>query len=131
MSFLDRFFPLPNRVEPEVKYQIIELPVVRPQLKGSKETRELLQTLASNPAFQILVNKLNYQNAALKSKLDFEHHADLRTVDVLQAGIYWTNWLQQEVNRAHIPEVAPELSIAEEDKLAFDQINSAIERVGE
>jgi hypothetical protein len=123
-------FKKPEVVE-KIVYRVVELPESRTHLKGGeKETREMIATLSSNPAFTALTQRLGTMNAALRSRLVGEHHADMRAVDFLQAGVYWSNWLQMEVQRATIK--MPERSAdAMQDELeAFQAIDSAIERVG-
>jgi hypothetical protein len=114
-----------------VQYRIVELPENRTRLKGGdKEIREAIGTLSSHAGFVALEARLNVMNGLLKTKLNGERHADLRAVDFLQAGIYWSQWLQQEVARAttKMPERAVDALADEAD--AFKQIDAAIERVG-
>jgi hypothetical protein len=119
--------------QPEVivKYRIVELPEIRTHLKGGdKEIREVISTLSSHAGFIYLTDRLNRMNAAIDSKLKSERHADMRAVDFLQAGIYWTQWLQGEVARATQGK-QPERSIdpMQEELDAFKEIDAAIERI--
>lgn len=116
---------------PVVKYKIVEVPGNRTHLKGGdKEIREAIQTLSAHAGFIALTDRLNTMNSMLKSKLNAERHPDLRQVDFLQAGIYWSNWLKQEVARSttKMPE-RPVDPLAEEEQ-AFRELDAALERVG-
>lgn len=131
MSFLTDLFEIKPEIKEVIRYQIIEVPENRTHLKGGdKEIREVVQTLAAHAGFIWLTDRLNIMNAALKTKLNGERHADLRSVDFLQAGIYWSHWLQQECARAttKMPERAVD-AMAEEEA-AFREIDAAIERIG-
>jgi hypothetical protein len=75
---------------------------------------------------------LAVQNAALKGRLDHSFHKDLREVDILQAGVFWSNWLRSELERATVG--APQgrqVDPMEEELAAFRAIDAQIERVGE
>lgn len=114
-----------------VEYKIVEVSSPRANLKRDKETGESIATLSSHPGFVALLNRLLLQNQFLKSKLDNERHSDMREVDFLQSGIYWSNWLQQEVNREVMRMTRPSYTATDEEDEALGAIDSHIERVGE
>jgi len=116
--------------KPEPQYKIVELtePRTLSQL-GDSEMRESIYTLASHPGFVSLMNKLAYQSQSLKTKLAHERHADLRSVDFLQAGIYWSNWLRQELTRVTTKLPERQLDPMEEELRAFKEIDATIERI--
>ena len=124
---------LKKLLQPEVivKYQIVEVPENRTHLKGGdKELREVISTLSAHAGFIALTDRLNTMNFMLKTKLNGERHADLRAVDFLQAGIYWSHWLQQEVARSTTKMPERPVDAMDEEIQAFRQIDAAIERIG-
>jgi hypothetical protein len=129
MSYLSDLF----KIKPEivVKYKVIEVPEARTHLKGGdKEIREVVQTLSSHAGFIWLTDRLSVMNAALTTKLKGERHPDLRQVDFLQAGIYWSNWLKQECARATTKMPEKQVDALAEEEQAFREIDAAIERIG-
>jgi len=113
-----------------VQYKIVELTKRGPQ-SNEEGIKESVATLASHPGFVWLIKRLELQRSALKSKLDLEKHETLREVDFLQAGIYWAGWLQQETARMTTKLPQRKLDPFEEELVAFRELDSAIERVGE
>jgi hypothetical protein len=114
-----------------VKYRIVEVPKERTTLQGGKEIAEQIQTLASHPGFLALLNKLEYANYSLSTKLKHERLETIEQYYFLQAGIYWSNWLKTEMQRATV-KLAPAVSDAmQEEMAAFREIDATIERVGQ
>ena len=111
-------------------YKVVELDEPRGSEADDESMKESIATLNSHPGFVHLVKKLGKQRAYLRSKLDFEKHADLREVDFLQAGIFWCNWLQSEIKRAATRLPERHLDAFEEEAKAFHEIDATIERIG-
>jgi hypothetical protein len=115
---------------PQPTYKVVELPS-RFTVKGDDEMKESVATLSSHPGFIFLTQKLAAQGAALKSKLSFEKHENMEAVTFLQAGIYWSNWLAQEVSRSTTKTTATKLlDPFDEELAAFKEIDAQIERIG-
>jgi hypothetical protein len=115
----------------KVVYKVVEVPTPRTHLQGGeKEVRESIYTLAAHPGFVALTSRLSLQCAALKTKLNHERHADMRAVDFLQAGVYWSNWLMLELQRATTKMPERKLDAMEEEVAAFREIDAQLERVG-
>lgn len=117
--------------QPEiVKYKVIELDEPRGSDEDDEIMKESISTLNSHPGFLHIVKKLGRQRAYLRSKLDFEKHSDLREVDFLQAGIFWCNWLNNEIKRTTLKLPQRKLDAMEEELKAFREIDASIERIG-
>lgn len=118
--------------QPTIQYKIVEVEVPRTPLQGvdSEEMRASIATLPSHPGFQYLIKKLALQHAQLRSKMDFERHTDLREVDFLQSGLYWSAWLDNEVKRTTVKYTAQRIDPMADELQAFQEIDSQIERVG-
>lgn len=125
-----QWFEFFDKPKEEPRYKIVEVPEVRPSLKRDTELQESIATLASHPGFQAILNRLALQSAQLKTKLNFERHADMRAIDFLQAGIYWSNWLAQELRRATTKVPERRVDPFQEELNAFREIDAQIERVG-
>jgi len=115
--------------KPKTTYKVVELDK-RLSVKADKEVAESVATLSAHPGFVYLTQRLDTQNAALKAKLVFEKHTNMDAVTFLQAGIYWSNWLKLEIQRATTK--APERAVDpfDEELAAFKEIDAQIERVG-
>lgn len=131
MSWYNREAPKPIVVE-KIVYKIVEIEVPRTPLQGgdSEEMRASIATLPSHPGFQYLLKKLAVQHAALRGKLDFERHTSLAEVDFLQAGLFWSAWLDTECKRATVKYTAQHLDPMAEELKAFQELDSQLERVG-
>lgn len=130
MNWFQRLFK-PEVVVKEVnKYQVVELDMPRSLSQGNAEMAQSVQTLAGHPGFNHLINKLSYQRAALKTRLEQSRHTSLEEVYFLQAGVYWSNWLKTEINRATVKTGGVPQDAFEEEMAAFKEIDAALERVG-
>lgn len=112
------------------KYTIVEVPQPKPQPPDPEAAKSML-TLAEHPGFLYLVNKLKLQRHLLESKLKNDRHAKLGDVEFLQSGIFWTNWLEQQVNeqvyQARAPKAVPATNYEEE---LFRKVQDQLEVVG-
>src|ERR1700678_3720627 len=123
--FQNLSFEEPKVVIKEVtKYKVVELEAPRSLTEGNAEIAQSIQTLAGHPGFNHLTNKLSYQSAALKSQLCGSRHQDLREVYFLQAGIYWSNWLKMELQRATVKVVGSPKDAFEEEMAAFKELDA-------
>jgi hypothetical protein len=122
--------PYPKEVPIEV-YKIVEVDSPRTPLQvEDEELRASIATLSGHPGFAHLLKKLALQNAALGSKLKYERHTTLDEVNFLQAGVYWSNWLQAELKRATTKMTQRRVDPMQEELDAFKQLDAQIERVG-
>lgn len=116
--------------KPTVVYKLVEVPSLRTPLQEGPEILESVTTLNAHPGFLYLMQRLSLQNAAIKTQLSFVQPKDMRQVDFLQAGIYWSNWLQMEMDRATKRPSRNVKDVMQEELDAFREIDSQIERVG-
>jgi len=93
------------------------------------ETIASVESLRGHGGFQWLLKKLRYQRARLQAELNGTRHEDLRAVDFLQSGMFWCNWLQQQLDFAHERYSATREALPTEDKF-FEQIAAQLEYVG-
>ncbi len=129
--FRDLSFEEPKVVIKEVtKYKVVELDAPRSLSEGNAEIAQSVQTLAGHPGFNHLINKLSYQRAALKTRLEQSRHESLEQVYFLQAGVYWSNWLMTELQRATVKTGGIPKDAFEEELAAFKEIDATLERVG-
>lgn len=111
-----------------VEYQILEVE------KGSKlpeltaDLKESLRALQHVPAFQYLIMKLRYDKAAVEKSLRdglFLPEAQLRG---LQAGCYWLEYLEREINSLTKGTTPPRPSTPTEAQ-EFEAIRQQIELI--
>lgn len=121
---------LKNLFKQRVVYRIVELPALRTPLEEGPEILASVATLSAHPGFIHLLQRLALQNAALKTQLNYVQQRDLRQVDFLQAGIFWSNWLQMEVDRATKRPTRIPKDVMDEEMAAFQELDRNIERVG-
>jgi|SRR5690242_15366887 len=116
-------------LSPVVKYRIVEVQAPRTQVGWDKEMRETVATLSAHPGFVALLDRLKLQSSFLKSKLVGAEHKEMKDVIFLQAGIYWSDWLQQQIATATKRVVQTYKDATQEDEEAIKELSGLIERV--
>jgi len=112
-------------------YKIVEVEKPRTQYRWDDNTRNAVSTLTSHPGFVALCDKLNLIRSQLKTKCYASVHKDLREVDYLQAGIFWSGWLQEQISQATLKgSVKQYVDPLQEELEAFKLLDAQIERVG-
>ena len=112
----------------ETKFEVV--PVEGPRLpEMTPELREAIWSLSHHPGFQYLATKLRTQKALLLKTLQEGRHTDIRDVDFIQGGIFWTGWLDNQLN-SHQPKTPPTNASPDEIQ-AFEEIRDAVELVGQ
>jgi len=122
--------------EPELEvvhhYQTVEIeaPASLPGLHDP-ETPQAVAALNAHPGFMFLMAKLKMQRSLIESKLKHERHHDIREVDNLQSGIFWTRWLEDQVNNAVFSLSKPKPRLVDpSDEEIFEKARKAVEVVG-
>ena len=112
-------------------YKVVEIPLPRPSIEASHDLLESVRTLAAHPGFTYLLNKLKVQRAALETTLVSSRHASLRDVEFIQSGIFWTGWLQSQLELA-VLRLRPGATrpASDEEVVAFQEALRTIETVG-
>lgn len=114
----------------EVPY-ILEIESTKriPPLDAS--TREAVTSLRSHPGFQYLLGKLRVERAVFESQLRNTRHSNISDVAYLQAGAFWTNWLEKEVSRevGAVQRNTPS-PLSEQELAAFEAAKAAYEEIG-
>ena len=111
-------------------YKIVEVEKPRDLSKVDPEAKKTITSLAAHPGFVFLVAKLKTQGYLLETQLKNNRQDSLRDVEFLQSGIYWTNWLKQQVDKEvyGVKESnVQEASKTEQD--AFEELQSALEMI--
>jgi len=133
MSFREwviRVLDIKPEVREVVKYQVVEVPNLRTQSGWNREMRETVTTLSAHPGFVALCDRLALQAANLKQKLNYERHANIRDVEFLQSGIFWCNWLKQQVDAATNRVAIAKRDAEMEDVEAIKQIEATYNFIG-
>lgn len=119
-----------TKVRTEVKYQVVELDQARTPLQVGKEAQESIQTLSSHPGFLALMHQHQLTLSMLKTKLAKDLHKDMREVDFLQAGIFWSDWYLQQVKHSTM-KMSQRISDATKDEEdLFGAVDANLELVG-
>lgn len=129
MSFWERVKAV---FAPQVVYKIVEVRVPRNKVRAwDDNTREAVASLSHHPGFLALVERLELTKSQITSSLNFTQHKELRHVDFLQAGIFWSGWLQDFVNKATQRGSQKQYVDPEQEELeAFKVLDAKIERLG-
>jgi hypothetical protein len=119
-----RFFKKPN-------YKLIECtkPRLAPVVE-SEELRDALRALGSFPAFTFILDRLRTQRGLLEGRLRDTKFSRIEDVTFVQSGIFWTNWLEAELERLTKTPPKPELPATEQELIAFQEIDAVLERIG-
>lgn len=107
------------------EYVVLEVAQASPGHELDKETQAAIASLAGNPGFEALMEKLKLQRAMLESRLRTDHFKRLEDVFSLQAGIFWLDWLRrqvaQETNRVEPEPMRRPFEIEESELLKVQQ----------
>lgn len=108
---------------PKRQIQIVEIDKGTRVPPIDEGVAQSIKTLQSHPGFQYLLAKLKFHREVLKNQLSGSKQASMEDVMLLQSGIAWSGWLQNELDRAidfktSAPQApsATELSIFEESQ---------------
>src|SRR6267142_5429895 len=119
------FSKLKELFKPKVIYKLVEVQKPRPLYRWDQNTKDSVSTLAAHPGFVALVDRLNLTKAQLESTLKQTMHKDLRQVDFLQAGLFWSQWLEEQVSKATTKgSTRTYLDPYEEELKAFKELDS-------
>lgn len=116
---------------PRVIYKVVEVKAPRTPYRWDQNTQDAVSTLSAHPGFIAILDRLAVTKAQLESKNNTQWKKDLREGDFLQSGIFWCNWLQDQISKAtvkgsqrrYVDPMAEELE-------AFKALDAQIERVG-
>lgn len=111
------------------KTKLVRTVEAKPVSELTPEIRESLAALSYHPAFQYLITKLRFQGAVLEAKLH-ERQRDIHDVEFLQSGIFWVNWLDNQIRFLTKTPEAPQVEMTPEEERLFQEISSTIETVG-
>jgi hypothetical protein len=112
------------------QYQIVEVASPRVELADiTPDLREGLKTLVANPFFQLILDRLRMQRYALETRLK-QRFANVEDIGYVQNGVFWTGWLERELERLTEAPPKPHLEPVEQEIEAFRVIDSLLERVG-
>lgn len=111
-------------------YKVVEVDRLRTPLRWDTETREAVATLKGHPGFIAIMDRLKLQRDMLLSQVGREFNATERQRDHRDLGVFWTLWLEDQVNKATGRGPSKQRDPLEEELEAFRAIDSQIERVG-
>lgn len=119
-------FKKPDPVSPLEKLLVVEVPLLDRPEPITPELRESLTTLKFHPGFNYIMKRYRFQRAVLEAKLKTERHETLRDAEVLQVGISWMNWIEQQIN-VEIQKTAPvPAQPTNYEQVLFDQSRAAL-----
>lgn len=117
---------------PRIIYKIVEVKAPRPAYTWDQNTRDAVSTLSAHPGFIAITDRLALTKAQLESTNNRSVKKDLREADFLQAGIFWSGWLQEQVEKATTRGSSRKfVDPYDEELAAFRELDARIERVGE
>ena len=115
----------------KVVYKIVEVKAPRPSYRWDQNTKDAVSTLSAHPGFVALTDRLALTKAQIESTLKQTMHKDLRQVDFLQAGLFWSQWLEEQVSKSTTKgSTRSYVDPMDEELAAFKELDSRIERVG-
>jgi len=116
---------------PQVIYKLVEVPKQRPSIRWDQNVQDSVSTLSSHPGFVSLMERLNLTKTQLVAKNNTQWKKDLREADFLQSGIFWCNWLEEQVSKSTIKGSQRKYVDPMQEELdAFKELDAHIERVG-
>lgn len=112
------------------QYKIVEVDRPRATPEELPELREGLKALMGNPYFSHLLGRLKAQRSFLETRLKDSRFERIEDVSFVQSGVFWTGWLERELERLTAAPPKPELQPEERELEAFREIDAMLERVG-
>ncbi len=114
---------------PKLSFKIIEVERPRP-ITDNEDAAASVGTLSAHPGFYYLTAKMRLQRSLLETTLKRSRHASMEDVQMLQSGIYWLSWIEEQVNREvhKAPKVAPQPAFEVEEN-AFREAQKQIELI--
>lgn len=110
-------------------FRIIEVEKPRP-LRADEEKEASVGTLSAHPGFLFLTAKMRLQRSLLETTLKKSRHASMEDVQMLQSGIFWLSWMEEQVNRdvhkASAPKPQPAFEVEE---AAFREAQKQLELI--
>ena len=105
------------------KILIVERPITgNPAILSDPDAKLSAETLNSHPGFVYLLEKLRHQRGYFKSLLETQAISELRELAMLQAAVYWSGWLEQEVTKT-----LPSLRAAQTPRTPEPDVNNLFE----
>ena len=115
------------RAEP--KYTVVEVEKPRP-LRADEESEASVGTLSAHPGFLFLTAKMRLQRSLLETTLKKSRHASMEDVQMLQSGIFWLSWIEEQVNReVHKAPKAAQQPAFEIEESAFREVQKQLELI--
>ncbi len=110
-------------------FRIVEVEKPRP-LRADEESEASVATLSAHPGFLFLTAKMRLQRSLLETTLKKSRHASMEDVQMLQSGIFWLSWIEEQVNRGVHKVSAPKPQAAFEiEEAAFREAQEQIELI--
>lgn len=95
-----------------------------------REDEESIQALANHPGFLALTQRLQLQRSALRTLLETKKHTDIRSVDDIQAGLKWLDYLSAEVDKTVFKKAeAKAVAVRPTERVQFEKVFAQIEGV--
>lgn len=114
----------------ETVYKVVEVKAPRLTQSWDKDTKDAVATLQAHPGWVAIQDRLSLQKQMLENKLAHEFHKDIRSIDYIQAGVFWLGYIQDQIAKAAERPANRVVDPLQEELNAFRAIDSQIERVG-
>lgn len=114
-------------LKPRTLYKVVE---VKERGQLSDDT-DAIVSLRGHPGWEAQMSRLRAQREYLETKLRRTKHKDIREVDLLQAGIMWLEYLEEDCRAATEAQSRYSEEVATTyEEAAFRKIDAFIERIG-
>lgn len=95
------------------------------------ELREGLRALRANPFFLYILDRLRTQRQLIEGRHKAANYQTLNAVSNAQQAIFWSGWLQSELDKLTEEPPAPALSPTGDEEEAFYEMDALLRRVGQ
>ena len=116
-------------LNPQPSIRIVEVEKPRP-LRENEDSEASVATLSAHPGFLFLTSKMRLQRSLLETTLRKSRHTSMKDVEMLQSGIFWLSWMEEQVNRdVHkATRVEPQAAFEVEEQ-AFKEVQKQLELI--
>jgi|SRR5579859_682500 len=96
----------------------------------TNDLKESLKTLANQPAFQYLLQRLKLERAELQRQLEKGFQLNEQQLHFLQAGVYYTGWLEGQLAKLTFTPRAAQREPSLDEAALFEQHQASLEVIG-
>lgn len=110
-------------------YRVLEIEGSLKLPELSADLKDSLRSLQYHPGHNYMLSRLKLEQANLRKYLAEGFKLSEQELHHLQAGVFYTGWLEREINRLTSVPRKVESAVSSEDHKLFEELKAALEEV--